>query len=111
MSRRGLNSEVLAVPSELLQRLYDIEELSSAVQKIPPKPVSKRAAERDTAPATLGSEWTSRRDGLGREEAMNFVEAFSLSGDRDDFPARVAWELQNKLWRQRHREVISAPPL
>lgn len=45
---------------------------------------------------------------MGREEAMNFVEAFSLSGDRDDFPARVAWELQNKLWRQHHHEVTAA---
>ncbi|CAM9288777.1 unnamed protein product, partial [Laminaria digitata] len=104
---RAAFSEVLEVPNVLLHRLYHIEELSSAAQNAPPNPDSKRRAARTAPPATPGSEWGARRDGLGREEAMNFVEAFSLSGDRDDFPARVAWELQNKLWRQRHREVMN----
>lgn len=95
----------------LLQRLYHIEELSStAAQTTPPNPDAKRVTAKDAPPTIPGSDWGVRRDGLGREEAMNFVEAFSLSGDRDDFPARVAWELQNKLWRQRHREVTAPPP-
>lgn len=97
---------MLEVPDALLQRLYEIEELSSTLQAVPPSPANSRAIIHEPERIADGREWTYRQNGLDQEEATNLVEGFMLSREGDDFPTRVAWELQSKLWQQHHPEVM-----
>lgn len=48
-------------------------------------------------------------EGLGHDEALQFAEAFELSGEGDDFPAHVAWELQTTLWQQHAKVTVITP--
>lgn len=99
-------SDVLDVPSMLLRRLYEIEDISSRRQ-MPPGFHDSRRRKAEVTKLLQGNDWEEDSEGLGREEAINFMEAFALSEDGDSFPAQVAWELQSKLWMQPHVEVTS----
>ena len=44
-------------------------------------------------------------DVLRKQDIMNFVEAFVMSQDGDDFPTRLACELQSIFWPQSSTEV------
>lgn len=95
---------MLEVPAALLSRLYDIEEISAT--RLPLQsgtPASKKRAAGGARPEPPDSE--TRREGLGDEEAANFLRAFGMSEDENSFPARVAWELQSEFWPQPAAEV------
>lgn len=91
------------MPSALLRRLYDIEELSAERQPLP-----TASAQRKTM-AGGGQQPSVRRprggaadqeDRPGRDEAIKFLKAVGTAGDEESFPARLAWELQSQLWPQ-----------
>ncbi|CAM9863941.1 unnamed protein product, partial [Pylaiella littoralis] len=106
-------SEALEMPSALLRRLYDIEELSAERQPLP-----TASAQRKTM-AGGGQQPSVRRprggaadqeDRPGRDEAIKFLKAVGTAGDEESFPARLAWELQSQLWPQQV-EVTRTPAL
>jgi len=99
------NSEALEVPTALLRRLYEIEDISTSRHPLPTSSTLCNALRGDTsASARKGQEG----GGLSQEEASNFLQAFEMSGDGDEFPARVAWELQSEFWAQQDVEVMPA---
>lgn len=125
-------SEVLEVPTSLLHRLYDIEEISSGRSmsrsfSSDARQISEQTMTATERRASRGRGRAGERrwgamerrgegggigggEGLGRDEALQFAEALELSGEGDDFPARVAWELQTSLWQQ-HAEVTKITPV
>lgn len=78
-------SEALEIPSALLRRLYEIEEVQN--------PMGGTADQGD-------------RPGL--EETLDFLKEIETAGDGESFPARMAWELQSQLWPQQDVKVIFA---
>eukprot|EP00752_Nemacystus_decipiens_P013317 g11795.t2 len=103
--QKAVFSEALEVPSALLARLYDIEEISATRRPLQsPETASKKRTAGGARPQTSGREARRVRpagrteEGLEDEEAANFLRAFEMSEDEGSFPTRVAWELQAEFW-------------
>ncbi|CAM9817493.1 unnamed protein product, partial [Hapterophycus canaliculatus] len=108
-------SEVLEVPSALLRRLYEIEEILATRQPLPRATSVSRttmmAAGCGSSARSLGRDGTYEKGTLGRDEALNLLKAFEMSGDGDSFPTRLAWDLQSEFWPQEDAQEERKPSL
>lgn len=107
---------MLEVPTALLARLYEIEEISATRRPLlsATTPSSKKRAVGGARPESSArgagrDRAAGQAGGLEDEEAANFLRAFEMSEDEDSFPTRVAWELQSEFWSQQQAvEVIAS---
>lgn len=99
------------MPTALLARLYDIEEISATRRPLPSMSLASKkrtagsGARPDPSAREARRDRTGRAEGLEDEEVENFLTALEMAEHEDCFPSRVAWELQSEFWLQDDVEV------